>query len=226
MRRALCLVAGLLVVTALAGAAQAGVTKALFSEASGSIGLQVTLLASDTDYAQLTFVNHPIDGAILDDAVVGGDPSIGWDVNFGPLLVDRTSRVVNGAFAEYALAVPVAGQTLTVVDGVTTRLNGTVGVGTLYTKTGGNFGGMDAPKGLTVNSIAYDGSSVFEEFSNYLKLDWGFAYSGLDLDAWLQAPPGSSGWAASSGYIMIPEPATLALVLFGAGAVLVRRRRQ
>ena len=57
---------------------EAGITKSLFSEQSGSIGLQVTLFQSDPNYAQLTFVNHPIDGAILNDSPAGGDPSIGW----------------------------------------------------------------------------------------------------------------------------------------------------
>ena len=205
--------------------AEAGITKSLFSEQSGSIGLQVTLFQSDPDYAQLTFVNHPIDGAILNDAPAGGDPSIGWDVIFGPLFVDRTSRFVNGAFAEYTLLVPV-GQTLTVMDGINTRLSGTISVGTLYTKLSGNFGGMDALKGLTVNSINDGGSAVFQEYAKYAKLDWGFGYSGLNLDAWLVSPPAYSGYAASSGYIMVPEPASLALMGLGGLATFVARRRR
>ena len=111
-------------------------------------------------------------------------------------------------------------------DGINVRLNGTVAVGTLYTKVGGNFGGMDAPKGLTVNTINDGGSAVFQEYAKHAKLDWGFAYSGLNLDAWLLSPPGYSGYAASSGYIMIPEPASMALLGLGGLATFVARRRR
>lgn len=225
MKRALFLVTGFVLVLGLAAGAEASLTKSLFSEQSASIGLQVTILESDDDFAQLTFANHPIDGAILNDAATG-DSSIGWDVLFGPLLVDRTSRAIDGSFAVWDLVVPAQGDTLTVQDGVNVRLNADVSVGKLFTKVGGNFGGMDAPGGLDVKSIAYADSGVFEEYSNFPNLDWGFAYTGLDLDSYLQTPPDYSGFAATAGYIQVPEPVTIGLMVLGTGALAAARRRR
>jgi len=201
----------------------APITKVLFSEVSGSVGLQVTQSGSDPDLFYLTFVNHPIDAAIVAGTSVPADPSIGWDVLFGALILDRTTGVVDGSFSVYDLSASGAG-TLDVLDGATTRLTGNVVLGKLYVKQNGMFGAMDGT--LTNLTVDVGGSAAFADFAAQSALEWGFAYSGLDLQAYLTNPPAQAGYAASSGYIQVPEPATIGLLGAGLVAALVARRRR
>jgi len=225
MRRSILALVVLAAVLACVTRAEAApITKVLFSEAAGSIGLQVTK-SGDPNLFFLTFVNHPIDAAIVGGAPVPLDPSIGWDVVFGKFILDRTTEVVDGGFSAYDLTAATGAGTLTVLDGATTRLTGTVTLGKLYVKRGGGmFGGMD---GFLTNLTVDDGgSAAFANFAGQAALEWGFAYSGLDLQAYLTNPPAQAGYAASSGYIQMPEPATIGLMGLGLVATLVKRRRK
>jgi hypothetical protein len=224
MRRSILVLVALAAV--LAGVTHvegAPITKVLFSEVSGSIGLRVTQSGSDPDLFYLTFVNHPIDAAIVAGAPAPADASIGWDVLFGPLVLDRTTAVAEGSFSVYDLSVSPGADTLDVLDGMTSRLTGDVMLGKLYVKQGGMFGAMDGM--LTDLTVDDGGSAAFTDFAAQTALEWGFAYSGLDLDAYLTNPPVQAGYAASAGYIQVPEPATIGLMGLGLAAALIKRRK-
>jgi len=225
MRRSILVLVALAAV--LAGVTHvegAPITKVLFSEVSGSVGLQVTQSGSDPDLFYLTFVNHPIDAALVAGAPAPADPSVGWDVLFGPFVLDRTMAAVEGSFSVYDLSSMAPGaDTLDVLDGLTSRLTADVTLGKLYVKQGGMFGGMDGT--LTNLTVDDGGSAAFTDFAAQTDLEWGFAYSGLDLDAYLTNPPVQAGYAASAGYIQVPEPATIALMGLGLAAALIKRRK-
>ncbi|HUU92871.1 MAG TPA: PEP-CTERM sorting domain-containing protein [Phycisphaerae bacterium] len=191
---------------------------------SGAPGLQVTQSGIDPDLFYLTFAKHSIDAAIVGDVPAPADPSIGWDVFFGALVLDRTTGVVEGTFSVYNLSVASGADTLDVLDGATPRLTGDVVLGKLYVKQNGLFGGMDGT--LTNLTVDDGGSAAFADFAAQSPLQWGFAYSGLDLQAYLANPPAQAGYAASSGYIQVPEPATIGLIGIGLVTALVARRRR
>jgi hypothetical protein len=212
-------------------AAQAGLTKSLFSEPSGSIGLQVTQDALNQDLFYLTFVPQEVDSGILNDAISVADPSIGWSVYFGPLAINRQTRqtyIAGPATVVTYVVTPLPNTTtLTVADGaLTTHLTGTIHPALLITGVGSQGGMLQADDDLTNVSVPdAGGSPVYQEFANYSFLTWGFTYAGFDLDAYLWAPPGYSGFAATAGYIMTPEPASMGLMALGLAALFARRRR-
>lgn len=225
MRRSILAVGALAAILACGTQVEgAPITKVLFSEVAKSVGLEVTQ-SGNPDVFTLTFVKHPIDAAIVAGAHVPGDPSVGWDVVFGPFTLDRTTEVVAGGFSAYDLSAAAGGggSTLTVLDGATTRLTGTVTLGKLYVRQNGMFGGMDG----TLDNLTVDagGSAAFADFAGETSLQWGFGYSGLGLHMYLTSPPAQPGYAATSGYIQTPEPATVGLMGLGLLAALVKRRR-
>jgi hypothetical protein len=221
----------LVVLFVVSASAQAGLTKSLFSEPSGSIGLQVTQDPMNANLFYLTFVPQEIDSGILNDAISLSDPSIGWSVFFGPLAINRLTRqtyVAGPATVVTYVVTPLPNTTtLTVADStLTTHLTGTIHPALLITGVGAQGGMMQADDDLTNVSVPNAGGSpVYQEFANYSFLTWGFTYAGLDLDAYLQSPPAHSGFAATAGYIMTPEPVTLGLMAIGFAAILARRRR-
>jgi len=223
MRRSILAVGALAAILACGTQVEgAPITKVLFSEVAGSVGLEVTQSGNPNVFT-LTFVKHPIDAAIVAGVHAPGDPSVGWDVVFGPFTLDRTTEVVNGGFSAYDLTAAAGGGTLTILDGPTTRLTGTVTLGKLYVRQNGMFGGMDGTlENLTVDAGT---STAFADFAGQTALEWGFAYSGLGLHMYLTSPPAQPGYAATSGYIQTPEPATVGLMGLGLLAALVKRRR-
>jgi hypothetical protein len=236
MQRTIPLVTAFALILGLAAGADAAITMSSFSQPKDSgptrpwdeFGLEVRFLGSG-DLAQLTFVNQPIDASLLNGSPVADTSSDAtpWDVIFGPLWVDLDSRTVNGDFAEWDLIVPPTADEL-LVQGPIAQLIGDITVGKLETKIGGLFGGMDSFGGLDPTTINAGSSAVFAEYASFSadnNLDWGFAYSGLNLDALLQAGTGS-GFAGTTGYIRTPEPATIGLMVLGLGAMAFRRRRK
>jgi hypothetical protein len=182
----------------------------------------------DPDVFHLTFTQLPVDMAVLNGTEQPADASIGWDVVFGPLVIDRTTRVVDGTFALYDIA-PLAGQeTLTVSEGATTHLEATLAPKSQIAMwIGGTLGGLDTVAGdLEDLSVPDDGGSVvFQAFAGEDTLDFGFSYSGLDIDSILTN--GGMGVTGVTGFIQVtPEPATLAFLGAGAAAVLAVRRRR
>jgi hypothetical protein len=214
---------------AWAPAADGGMTKSLFSEPDGSYGLQITQAGNNPDLFYLTFVPQQVDVAILNDLPVA-DTSVGWNVNFGRFAIDRNLRWTYAAgpltVVVYDVLIIPDEDTLTVLDGLTARLTATADATYIVTGVGSFSGTMQADGGLTNVSVPdAGGSAVYGEFANYNTLTWGFAYTGFDLDDYLQNPPGYSGFAATAGFILIPEPASLGLVAIGLAALFARRRR-
>jgi hypothetical protein len=92
---------------------------------------------------------------------------------------------------------------------------------------GGTLGGLDTVSDdLEGVSVPDDGGSVvFQAFAGETALDFGFSYSGLDLDSILAS--GGTGVTGVTGFVQIaPEPATLAFLGAGAAAVIAIKRRR
>ena len=213
-----------------AGAGIVTEAKVLFSPAIGKVGMTVTQSGSTpTDY-YLTFVPQKIDAAVLNGVQQVGDPSEGWDVIFGPLVVDAASRtVVGGLFALYDIVAASGYETLTVEDGGTTRLSATLTPQSkLVTMVGGTGGVLDT-QAADLTGLTFDltgvSSTVFDEFAKAKALDFGFAYSGLDLDKILKNGL-AGGLAGTTGVIQLPEPASMILLGLGGLATFVARRRR
>jgi hypothetical protein len=220
----------LLALVGRAEAAPVTEAKVLFSPTISSIGMTVTQSGSiPTDY-YLTFVPQKIDAAVLNGVQQVGDPSEGWDVIFGPLVVDATSRTVSGMVVYYDIIAAPGHTTLTVQDGATTRLSVTLAPLSklLVIATPGTGGILDTIAndltGLTFDLTGVS-STVFDEFAKAKALDFGFAYSGLDLDKILKNGL-AGGLAGTTGVIQLPEPASMILLGLGGLATFVARRRR
>ncbi|HUX02104.1 MAG: PEP-CTERM sorting domain-containing protein [Phycisphaerae bacterium] len=223
-------VSALLVIVAPAGAGIVTEAKVLFSPTLSNVGMTVTQSGSDPNDYFLTFTPMVIDAAVINGSQVVGDPCEGWDVLFGPMVVDATSRtVVGGMFALYDIISAPGHTTLTVKDGGTTRLSATLTpqskLVTLVSGTGGVLDTQAADLTGLVFDLAGVSSTVFDEFAKRTNLDFGFAYSGLDLDKILKNRL-AGGLAGVTGHIQLPEPATLALMGLGGLAVVLRRKRR
>ncbi len=232
MRRILLcavVVSALLVIVVPAGASIVTEAKVLFSPTLSNVGMTVTKSGSDPNEYFLTFVPMAIDAAIINGAQVAGDPSEGWDVIFGPLVVDAASRtVVGGMFALYDIVAAPGHTTLTVKDGATTRLSATLTPQSkLMTLVSGTGGVLDT-QAADLTGLSFDlagvSSTVFDEFAKRTNLDFGFAYSGLDLDKILHNRL-AGGLAGATGHIQLPEPATMALLGLGGLIAVLRRKR-
>jgi len=213
-----------------AGAGIITEAKVLFSPTLSSVGMTVTQSGSDPNKYFLTFLPQRIDAAVLNGAQVVGDPSEGWDVIFGPLVVDASSRTVVGGIVYYDILSAPGYTTLTVMDGATTRLSATLTpLSKLATFVNWTFGGLDT-QAADLTGLVFDltglplSGHVFAEFAKRTNLDFGFAYTGLDLDKILKNRL-AGGLAGTTGHIQLPEPATLALVGLGGLAAAWRRKR-
>jgi hypothetical protein len=204
--------------------------KVLFSPIVSNVGMTVTQSGSDPNDYFLTFAPMVIDAAVINGSQVAGDPCEGWDVLFGPMVVDATSRtVVGGMFALYDIVAAPGHTTLTVKDGGTTRLSATLTPQSkLLTYVSGTIGGLDT-QAADLTGLVFDLTGVtsqpFDEFAKRTDLDFGFAYSGLDLDKILNNRL-AGGLAGATGHIQLPEPATLALLGLGGLVAAWRRKRQ
>lgn len=233
MRRVLLCAVVLSACLAIVVPAEAGIVteaKVLFSPTISSVGMTVTQSGSNpTDY-YLTFVPQKIDAAVLNGVQQVGDPSEGWDVIFGQLVVDASSRMVSGMVVYYDIIAVPGHTTLTVKDGATTRLSATLAPLSklLVIATPGTGGILDTIAadltGLTFDLTGVS-STVFAEFAKAKDLDFGFAYSGLDLDKILKNGL-AGGLAGTTGVIQLPEPASMILLGLGGLATFVARRRR
>lgn len=214
---------------ALAASALAGPivpdTKVLYSEPVGAPGL--TVAHAGGALYDLTFADLPIDMAVLAGALQPADGSIDWLVRIDTLRVDVSTRTLVGAMAVYDLVAGPYG--LAVYDPLAAkdRMTANLVLGQLSVAVGGTFGSVGGQSvGPDLTGLAFDlanpdaASPVFDAFALESALDWGIAYSGLDLDAVLVGGLVGQYYAALSGHAQVlPEPASLALL--GAGGVLL-----